>query len=128
MGPHTIFDFMSMFYTFVLAEDPTSSKVMSGWSVNLATLFLGRLRPPQWLTSTSCTNFGLKTGVFFPCHNKDVDHSCKIMVLNVCSCFIAEFNTTDLHIFYIFGRVTSCLIIEKLQHFDPIALRTTKTR
>ena len=26
-------------------------------SVNLTTLFLGRLRPPKWLTSTSCTYF-----------------------------------------------------------------------
>ena len=30
---------------------------MSGWSVNLTTLFLGRLRPPKRLTSTSCTYF-----------------------------------------------------------------------
>ena len=29
--------------------------VMSGRSVNLTTLFLGRLRPPKRLTSTSCT-------------------------------------------------------------------------
>ena len=33
------------------------SKVMSGRSVNLTTLFLGRLRPPKRLTSTSCTYF-----------------------------------------------------------------------
>ena len=33
------------------------SKVMSGRSVNLTTLFLGRLRPPKPLTSTSCTYF-----------------------------------------------------------------------
>ena len=26
-------------------------------SVNLTTLFLGRLRPPKWLTSTLCTYF-----------------------------------------------------------------------
>ena len=32
-------------------------KVMSGRSVNLTTLFLGRLRPPKRLTSTSCTYF-----------------------------------------------------------------------
>ena len=31
------------------------SKVMSGRSVDLTTLFLGRLRPPKLLTSTSCT-------------------------------------------------------------------------
>ena len=31
-----------------------TSKVMSGRTVNLATLFLGRLRPPRRLTSTSC--------------------------------------------------------------------------
>ena len=31
-----------------------TSKVMSGRSVNLTTLFLGRLRPPKRLTSTSC--------------------------------------------------------------------------
>ena len=34
-----------------------TSKVMSGRSVNLTTLFLGRLRPPKRLTSTSCTYF-----------------------------------------------------------------------
>ena len=32
-------------------------KVMSGQSVNLTTLFLGRLRAPKRLTSTSCTYF-----------------------------------------------------------------------
>ena len=32
-------------------------KVMSGRSVNLTTLFLGRLRPPKRLTNTSCTYF-----------------------------------------------------------------------
>ena len=31
--------------------------VMSGQSVILTTLFLGRLRPPRWLTSTLCTYF-----------------------------------------------------------------------
>ena len=31
--------------------------VMSGRSVNLTTLFLGRLRPPKRLTSTLCTCF-----------------------------------------------------------------------
>ena len=34
-----------------------TSKAMSGRSVNLTTLFLGRLRPPKRLTSTSCTTF-----------------------------------------------------------------------
>ena len=34
-----------------------TSKVMSGRSVNLTTLFVGRLRPPKRLTSTSCTYF-----------------------------------------------------------------------
>ena len=34
--------------------------VMSGWSVNLATLFLGRLRPPKQFTSTLCTYFHLQ--------------------------------------------------------------------
>ena len=34
--------------------------VMSGRSVNLPTLFLGRLRPPKWLTSTLCTYFRQK--------------------------------------------------------------------
>ena len=34
-----------------------TAEVMSRWSVNLTTLFLGRLRPPKWLTSTSCTYF-----------------------------------------------------------------------
>ena len=33
------------------------SKVMSGRSINLTTLFLGRLRPPKRLTSTSHTYF-----------------------------------------------------------------------
>ena len=28
---------------------------MAGWSVNLTTLFLGRLRPPKRLTCTLCT-------------------------------------------------------------------------
>ena len=32
-----------------------TSKVMSVLSINLTTFFLGRLRPPQPLTSTSCT-------------------------------------------------------------------------
>ena len=32
-------------------------KVMSGRSVNITTLFLGRLRPPKRLNSTSCTYF-----------------------------------------------------------------------
>ena len=31
--------------------------VMSGQSVNLTTLFLGRFRPPKWLTTTLCTYF-----------------------------------------------------------------------
>ena len=34
--------------------------VMSGRSVNLPTLFLGRLRPPERLTSTLCTYFHQK--------------------------------------------------------------------
>ena len=34
--------------------------VMSGRSVNLPTLFLGRLRPPKQLTSTLCTYFRQK--------------------------------------------------------------------
>ena len=33
------------------------SKVMSARSLNLTTLFLGRLGPPKRLTSTSCTYF-----------------------------------------------------------------------
>ena len=37
---------------------------MSGRSVNLTTLFLGRLRPPKRLTSTSCT-YSLTTFSFF---------------------------------------------------------------
>ena len=36
---------------------PTTPRIMSGRSVNLTTLFLGRLRPPKRLTSTSCTYF-----------------------------------------------------------------------
>ena len=31
--------------------------VMSGRSDNLTTLSLDRLRPPKWITSTSCTYF-----------------------------------------------------------------------
>ena len=31
--------------------------VKLGCSVNLSTLFLGRLKPPKWVTSTSCTYF-----------------------------------------------------------------------
>ena len=34
--------------------------VMSGRSVNLTTLFLGRLRPPKRLTSTKCAHFRKK--------------------------------------------------------------------
>ena len=34
--------------------------VMSGRSVNLPTIFLGRLRPPKRLTSTLCTYFRQK--------------------------------------------------------------------
>ena len=34
--------------------------VMSGRSVNLPTLFLGRVRPPERLTSTLCTYFRQK--------------------------------------------------------------------
>ena len=37
-----------------------TSKVMSGRSVNIITLFLGRLGPPKRLTSTSCTYFRQK--------------------------------------------------------------------
>ena len=37
-----------------------TSMVMSGQSVNLPTLFLGRLRPPKRLTSTLCTYFRQK--------------------------------------------------------------------
>ena len=41
----------------VVLRPRETSKVMSGRSVNLTTLFLGRLRPPKRLTSTSCTYF-----------------------------------------------------------------------
>ena len=41
----------------VVLHPRLTSKVMSGRSVNLTTLFLGRLRPPKRLTSTSCTYF-----------------------------------------------------------------------
>ena len=41
----------------VVLRPRQTSKVMSGWSVNLTTLFMGRLRPPKRLTSTSCTYF-----------------------------------------------------------------------
>ena len=41
----------------VVLRPRQTSKVMSGRSVNLTTLFLGRLRPPKRLTSTSCTYF-----------------------------------------------------------------------
>ena len=40
----------------LLGQEPTF-KVMSGRSVYLTTPFLGRLRPPKRLTSTSCTYF-----------------------------------------------------------------------
>ena len=42
---------------FYVHLDCFTSKVMWGQSVNLTTLFLGRLRPPKRLTSTSCTYF-----------------------------------------------------------------------
>ena len=42
----------------IVLHPRSTSKVMSGRSVNiLTTLFLGRLRPPKQLTSTSCTYF-----------------------------------------------------------------------
>ena len=41
----------------VVLRPRCTSKVMSGRSVNLTTLFLGRLRPPKRLTSTLCTYF-----------------------------------------------------------------------
>ena len=41
---------------FVLRPRYTA-EFMSGLSVNLTTLFLGRLRPPKRLTSTWCTYF-----------------------------------------------------------------------
>ena len=41
----------------VVLHSRKTSKVMSRRSVNLTTLFLGRLRPPKRLTSTSCTYF-----------------------------------------------------------------------
>ena len=47
-----IFSLLFFAYVFVLY----CSKVMSGWSVNLSTLFLGRLRSPKPF-STSCTYF-----------------------------------------------------------------------
>ena len=47
---------MLLLLYFVLRPRLTS-KVMSGRSVNLTTLFLGRLRPHMRLTSTSCTYF-----------------------------------------------------------------------
>ena len=34
--------------------------IITGWSVNLTTLFLSMLRPPKWLTSTSYTYFPQK--------------------------------------------------------------------
>ena len=34
--------------------------IMSEWSVNLTTLFLGRVRPHKWLTSISFSYFGQK--------------------------------------------------------------------
>ena len=44
----------------VVLRPRCTSKVMSGRSVNLTTLFIGRLRPPKRLTSTSCTYFRQK--------------------------------------------------------------------
>ena len=41
----------------VVLRPRLTSKVMSGRSFNLITLFLGRLRPPKRLTSTSCPYF-----------------------------------------------------------------------
>ena len=43
---------------FVILRPRLTAEVMSGRSVNLTTLFLGRLRPPKRLTGTSCTYFG----------------------------------------------------------------------
>ena len=41
----------------VVLSPRLTSKVISGRSVNLTTLFLGRLRPPTRLTSTLCSYF-----------------------------------------------------------------------
>ena len=46
--------------------------VMSGWSVNLTTLFVSRLRPPKRLASTSCTYFG--NWLFRPYSHSDPGH------------------------------------------------------
>ena len=46
-----------LLYCIVVLRPWHTSKVMSGWSVNLTTFFLGRLRPPKQLTSTLCTYF-----------------------------------------------------------------------
>ena len=49
------FTFVGCCCCIVVLRPRYTSKVMSGRSVNLTTLFLGRLRPPKRLTSTSCT-------------------------------------------------------------------------
>ena len=56
--PNMTFDvFAFLHLLFYVHGKHLTSKVMSGRSVNLTTLFLGRLRPPKRLTSTSCTYF-----------------------------------------------------------------------
>ena len=53
-----LFVYMGLLFFVVLlfyVHGLQTSKVMSGRSVNLTTLFLGRLRPPKRLTSTLCT-------------------------------------------------------------------------
>ena len=46
-----------MLFCFVVLRPLLTATVMSGRSVNLTTLFLGRLRPPKQLTSTLCIYF-----------------------------------------------------------------------
>ena len=48
---------MTVVVVVVVLRPRLTSKVMSGRSVNLTTLFLGRLRPPKRLTSTSYAYF-----------------------------------------------------------------------
>ena len=67
--------------------------VMLGWSVNLTTVFLGRLRPPKRLTSTSRTKgFGYTLlSLFLPTRNRlsnfgrqlSKKHSCEIISKSV---------------------------------------------
>ena len=49
--------YAGMLYCCFTSKVMRYGHITSGRSVNLATIFMGRLRPPKRLTSTKCTYF-----------------------------------------------------------------------